>query len=234
MSIGTIKIHAGNTIPEGYLVCNGAAVSRSTYSELFTVIGTAYGSGDGSTTFNLPDMSGSIGIGPSLTHLMGSVGGEASVLLTSGEMPSHSHSVGVHTHANTIVATTPSLSHTITQPAFNYSRVNTATISTSGKSEKLKTGRGGATNMSRSANLAISNHPATACTMSGGITDCPAFDTEATGSGQPHNNMMPYIALVYLIQAEPDTPPGPVIPSMVLYNGALPVTAGGAYIAGRR
>jgi hypothetical protein len=70
--------------------------------------------------------------------------------------------------------------------------------------------------------------------MSGGVTDCPAFDTEATGSGDAHNNMMPYIALVYLIQAEPETPPGPVIPSMVLYNGALPVTAGGAYIAGRR
>lgn len=234
MSIGTIKIHAGNTIPEGYLVCNGSAVSRSTYSELFNVIGTTYGAGDGNTTFNLPNMSGSVGIGPSLTHLIGNTGGESSVVLTSGEMPLHLHNVGVHGHDNNIVATTPSLAHTITQPAFNYNRVNTATSYTSSRGLYFKTGRSGATNMSRATNVAISDHPATDCTMSGGVTDCPAFDTETAGSGDAHNNMMPYIALVYLIQAEPDIPPGPVIPSMVLYNGAMPVGPSGCYIAGRR
>jgi microcystin-dependent protein len=146
----------------------------------------------------------------------------------------HTHTIGVHTHAHTIVAKTPSLSHSITQPAFTYNRVNPTSGITSGSGDYFKTGRGGATNMSRSANLAISNHPATACTMSGGVTDCPAFDTETAGSGDAHNNMMPYIALVYLIQAEPDVPPGPIIPSMVLFNGALPVGPSGAYIAGRK
>lgn len=57
---------------------------------------------------------------------------------------------------------------------------------------------------------------------------------QGPGGSQAHNNMMPYIALVYLIQAEPDTPPGPVIPSMVLFNGSMPVGPSGAYIAGRR
>ena len=51
---GTILPFAGGTIPEGFLACNGAAVSRTTYSALFSAIGTTYGSGDGSTTFNLP------------------------------------------------------------------------------------------------------------------------------------------------------------------------------------
>lgn len=88
--------------------------------------------------------------------------------------------------------------------------------------------------MSRATNVAIANHPATACTMTGGITDCAAMTSSSTGSGDAHNNMMPYIALVFLIQAEPDTPPGPVIPSMVLFNGALPVGPSGAYIAGRK
>lgn len=54
--VGTILPFAGNTIPEGFLVCNGAAVSRTTYSTLFSAIGTTYGSGDGSSTFNLPSV----------------------------------------------------------------------------------------------------------------------------------------------------------------------------------
>lgn len=55
---GSIIMHAGSTAPTGYLACNAAAVSRSTYADLFAVIGTTYGVGDGSTTFNLPDMRG--------------------------------------------------------------------------------------------------------------------------------------------------------------------------------
>lgn len=55
--IGTIFAFAGNNIPSGYLPCNGSAISRTTYADLFTVIGTTYGSGDGSTTFNLPNLT---------------------------------------------------------------------------------------------------------------------------------------------------------------------------------
>lgn len=54
---GMIFAFAGNTIPSGYLACNGAAISRTTYADLFAVIGTTYGSGDGSTTFNLPNLT---------------------------------------------------------------------------------------------------------------------------------------------------------------------------------
>ena len=55
---GTVIFHAKNTAPTGFLKANGAAVSRSTYSALFTEIGTTFGVGDGSTTFNVPDMRG--------------------------------------------------------------------------------------------------------------------------------------------------------------------------------
>ena len=55
---GTILPFAGGTIPSGFLACNGAAVSRTTYSTLFSAIGTTYGSGDGSSTFNLPNITG--------------------------------------------------------------------------------------------------------------------------------------------------------------------------------
>ena len=56
--IGTVEAYSGSTAPNGYLLCDGSAVSRTTYSDLFSVIGTTYGSGDGSTTFNLPNLKG--------------------------------------------------------------------------------------------------------------------------------------------------------------------------------
>lgn len=55
--IGTIFAFAGNNIPNGYLPCNGSAISRTTYADLFAVIGTTYGGGDSSTTFNLPNLT---------------------------------------------------------------------------------------------------------------------------------------------------------------------------------
>lgn len=56
--IGTIEAFSGSTAPNGYLMCDGSAVSRNAYADLFAVIGTTYGSGDGSTTFNLPNLKG--------------------------------------------------------------------------------------------------------------------------------------------------------------------------------
>jgi len=55
---GTISAYAGTSAPAGYLLCDGSAVSRSTYAALFAIISTAYGVGNGSTTFNLPDFRG--------------------------------------------------------------------------------------------------------------------------------------------------------------------------------
>ena len=60
---GSITQFGGSSTPSGWLLCNGSAVSRSTYSNLFTVIGTTYGVGDGSTTFNLPNLKGKVPVG---------------------------------------------------------------------------------------------------------------------------------------------------------------------------
>ena len=54
--IGSVQAFAGSTIPTGWLLCDGSAVSRTTYAALFAVIGTTYGTGNGSTTFNLPNL----------------------------------------------------------------------------------------------------------------------------------------------------------------------------------
>lgn len=65
--VGSMQMFAGATAPSGYLICDGTEVSRATYSRLFAVIGEAFGSGDSSTTFNIPDMRGAAptGVGTS-------------------------------------------------------------------------------------------------------------------------------------------------------------------------
>ena len=69
---GDYKMIAGSTIPDGWLLCNGAAVSRTTYAKLFAAIGTRYGSGNGSTTFNLPNFNGMHVLGTTNTRNLGS------------------------------------------------------------------------------------------------------------------------------------------------------------------
>ena len=93
--IGAIIPYPNDIIPEGFLECNGQAVSRTTYDTLFDIIGTAFGSGDGSTTFNLPNIKGKTLVGldsnDSDFNAIGKTGGEKSHTLTVEEMPSHNH-----------------------------------------------------------------------------------------------------------------------------------------------
>ncbi|HSS99924.1 MAG TPA: tail fiber protein [Terriglobales bacterium] len=104
MEVGAIEMHAG-TAGTGWLVCDGSAVSRTTYARLFSVIGISFGNGDGTTTFNLPDLRGRApigsGTGPGLTaRSVGQPLGNETHTLTVTEMPSHNHGVTDpgHTH----------------------------------------------------------------------------------------------------------------------------------------
>ena len=77
--VGTIKPWGKATAPNGYLLCDGSAVSRTTYADLFTVIGTTYGTGDNSTTFNVPDLQGKFPQGKSGTTNLATTGGANTV-----------------------------------------------------------------------------------------------------------------------------------------------------------
>jgi prepilin-type N-terminal cleavage/methylation domain-containing protein len=83
------------SIPSGYLLEDGSAVSRSTYADLFGIIGTTYGAGNGSTTFNLPDSRGRVAVNLSPLdaefNTMGEKYGEKTHVNTVGELPSHAH-----------------------------------------------------------------------------------------------------------------------------------------------
>lgn len=86
---GAVLAFAGKDAPAGFLLCDGSAVSRTTYAQLFAVIGTTYGSGDGSTTFNLPDMRGRVAVGSDAN--LGAVAGARTVSLTAAQNGPHSH-----------------------------------------------------------------------------------------------------------------------------------------------
>jgi len=103
----TIVPWSDSSVPTGFLECNGAAVSRSTYADLFAIVGTTYGAGDGSTTFNIPDLQDNVAVGKSGTKNLASTGGAntvsstgnvggstANATLSTAQLASHSHSGG--------------------------------------------------------------------------------------------------------------------------------------------
>lgn len=100
---GVINMWGTATAPTGYLLCAGAAVSRTTYSALFAVIGTTFGVGDGSTTFNLPNYTNRTPYGTTV----GATGGSADAIVVS------------HTHTATSTVTDPGHNHTVQLQAFN-------------------------------------------------------------------------------------------------------------------
>lgn len=176
MPTGSLLSYAGSSAPTGYLLCDGAAISRTTYSDLFGIIGLTYGAGDGSTTFNIPDLRGRVIAGQDdmggvsanrLTNqsggldgdTLGATGGSETHTLTTSEIPTHQHEAG------------------------NFLGVNT------GNAISRHFGTGSTTANVPYFSEWTSALPSTSSSL-----------TSSVGSGNSHNNVQPTLILNYIIK----------------------------------
>jgi microcystin-dependent protein len=166
----TIVPWSDSSVPSGFLECNGAAVSRSTYADLFAIIGTTYGSGDGSTTFDLPDLQDNVAVGKSGTKNLASTGGANTVSSTGN--------VGGST-ANATLSTAQLASHSHVMPV----------IYGPGQEQNNRVARG------RAPGLNV-NPP----TNSSGSGSGHSHNMSATFSGDATSVVQPYLTVIYIIK----------------------------------
>lgn len=192
--IGALLAYAGSTAPLGWLMCDGAAVSRTTYAALFAVIGTTYGAGNGSTTFNVPDLRNRVPVGSGSTYTRGQTGGAATVTLTSSQMPGHTHdfsdtssSAGDHTHSG---STSSGGDHSHSY----YSAGSRSDLLAGG-------GTGAATSASGTTSSGGSHSHSMSLNSNGSHTHTVSGTTSTAGSGSAHENMPPFMAMPTLIRA---------------------------------
>ncbi len=130
---GSLIDFGGTSAPAGFLLCDGSAVSRATYDDLFDVIGTTWGVGNGTTTFNIPDFRRRVSMGSGGTstaiigNTVGSVGGtETNALTDPNQLPSHNHTATSTTSTTTNVAN--ATGGGLTYPIFAGSSVDSRTL----------------------------------------------------------------------------------------------------------
>lgn len=190
-SSGDLKESAVPGAQSGWLECDGSAVSRSQFSSLFGAIGTIYGSGDGSTTFNLPDYRGRFRIGTSGSFPLGSTGGSSTQALSVANLASHDHGLidPGHIHNFTSIPHT----HTITDPG----HLHTSLTATSSNTAGAAAGTSTAGNTGSSV-TGITINPTAAL----GVVDSAntGITMGLTGNGTPFSIMPPYTPVTVLIK----------------------------------
>jgi microcystin-dependent protein len=210
MPAGMIMAYAATTPPKGWVTCNGAALSRTTYATLFSIIGTSYGTGDGSTTFNVPSLAGrtliGFGAGPGLTArntLNAPVGAETVTLsATETGVAAHGHTTsgwggGTHTASGGISVTDHSHSFTVMADGTNSHdhAINSGTISypaaqSDGGASSYKALSTTGSAPGGSASVTVANHGHSVTIDANG----------AAGATSAHNNMQPSAVVNFIIK----------------------------------
>jgi microcystin-dependent protein len=191
MPVGVVVPFAGSTSPAGWQLCYGQAISRTTYAGLFSTIGTTYGTGDGSTTFNVPDMRGRAVAG------LDNMGGTAASRLTATVL-SAANTLGATGGTETHTLTTAQLaSHNHTQDSHNHTQNSHA--------HDLVVKYGGS--QSVGVNMAAPSYSSDYGVGSGYVAGATATNqattatNQAAGGGTAHLNTQPTIVLNYIIKA---------------------------------
>lgn len=211
--IGVIADFAGTSSPAGFLTCDGAAVSRTTYAALFAITGTAFGVGNGSTTFNLPDLRGRVTVGLDnmgagaanrllRANARGASAGREYVTLVTSEMPVHSHLQTPHTHTqsthNHTVSSTVASSGVHTHPG---GFMKYAMVFFGAQSAGFAPGHLGV--FWADATTGGGNHNHVVTNSVGSVAPTIANTTggnENTGGGAPHENTQPWMAVMKVIK----------------------------------
>jgi microcystin-dependent protein len=193
---GTITAYAGSSAPSGWLLCDGSAISRTTYDDLFAIIGTAYGVGNGSTTFNVPDIQGNYPRGKNADAL-GDTGGEETIDVShTHTMTGHTHTGPSHTHTGP--------SHTHTGPSHTHSMNHTH-----GTHSVSLSSPGNGVTFTNAGLSGDTGAEGTGATGAGGTGDTGASGTDVTGSttdtmdsklSVTQNILDPYVVVNYIIK----------------------------------
>ena len=208
---GCVKMYAGTAPPSSWLICDGQAVSRTTYTDLYAVIGTTYGSGDGSTTFNIPNMQGNVVVGhDGSTYNRGSIGGSSTHAITTGEMPSHSHTgttdpSGAHNHTGT-TDSAGAHQHNYQDAYFAENRgTNNGVYGTSAGTDSdnqfiYRTSAGGYSLTPSDIQTSSAGSHSHNLNINSSTTHQHTFTTNSTGSGNAMSLMQPYVVMHYIIK----------------------------------
>lgn len=209
---GTIVSYAGSTAPAGWALCDGSAINRTTYASLFSAIGTTYGAGNGTTTFNIPDLRGRTVFGTdnmggsaagritttggiSANNTLGATGGGQTVTLSTSNLPSHNHTFT----GDVVTTSTNSHTHTYNDAYFaeNGGSVGgNAVFGTSANTDydnsfRFRTASDSYGNAKSDINTGSTSHSHTV-TATGTISN--------TGSGTAFQSLNPGIVLNYIIK----------------------------------
>jgi microcystin-dependent protein len=189
---GTIILWPGTGVPTGgYLQCDGSAVSRTTYATLFALFGTTFGPGNGSTTFNLPDLRGRVPMGTSSSYTLGTNGGDEEVNLTVGQLPPHNHTLTDPGHGHAV--TDPGHTHGVTDPGHSHLAPEANVLVTLGAAPG---GVSGGVTGNSTTGVTV-NNATTGVTVANSPTGVSIADT---GSGDPVSLLQPYLALKFYVK----------------------------------
>jgi microcystin-dependent protein len=217
---GALMPYAGAAAPTGWLLCDGSAVSRTTYAALFAVLSTTYGVGDGSSTFNLPDLRGRVIAGQDdmggssanrLTGLSGGVdgdtlgaaGGAESHTLTSAEIPAHTHPATSTSTSTSTASSSASSSASVSDPGHSHSysvaSPNVGNGSSSDSSAPWQQSNSTTNTGHVGTGISVSVSTSVTTTVST-TTNTTTTVNNNTGGGGAHNNVQPTMILNYMIK----------------------------------